>query len=324
MNSENPKTWRVPDDQQNERMDRYLVENFPHMSRNYIQSLMVDGYVTLAGKTISNPSAKVKPGEWVTVTLPEVKMTAMVAEQIPLEIVFEDDYLIVVNKPAGLVVHPAPGNETGTLVNALLFHCGESFHAIGNARRPGIVHRIDKDTSGLLVVAKNNDAHQALAKQFADHTIRRTYHAFVWGVVGKPHDVIKTHIGRARYNRRVMAVCPASKGKFASTRFRRLEQFGLHSCMVECQLDTGRTHQIRVHMSHIGHALIGDQTYGRITKNRLALLPDALADTVQHFPRQALHASMLGFTHPKDGRRLEFHAVLPEDLKNLHKDLRTK
>ena len=236
----------------------------------------------------------------------------MERRHIPLDILYEDDDLLVVNKPAGLVVHPGAGNPRGTLVNALLAHCKDSLSGIGGVKRPGIVHRIDKDTSGILVVAKNDFTHTRLSEQFAEHTIERIYQAFVWGYVQKTTGVVVGDIGRSPHNRQKMAI--VAHGKKATTHYERVAVFGKGvASHIQCILETGRTHQIRVHMSSIGHSLIGDPIYGNI--------PRTAPDFAKYFPRQALHAGFLGFTHPRTGERLSFEAPLPADMQELLEQL---
>ena len=279
-----------------------------------------------AGGTLGDPSAKVKGGERVAVALPPPLPATPEPEVIALDIVHEDADLVVVDKPAGMVVHPAPGAWTGTLVNALLAHCGESLSGIGGERRPGIVHRIDKDTSGLLVVAKSDAAHQGLAAQFAAHDLERSYAALVWGIPDRadarmaglpavrfePGWVrVETTIGRSRSDRKKMAV-NVRDGRRAVTRFRRIARLG-PCALLECRLETGRTHQIRVHLTHLGHPLVGDPVYGR-ARTPPAALPEALRTALAGFPRQALHAATLGFVHPLTGEALRFESPIPSDM----------
>lgn len=276
--------------------------------------------------TVSDASAKVKGAGVFRVTLPPPLPAEPQPEAIPLTVVFEDAHLIVVDKPAGMVVHPAPGAWTGTLVNALLAHCGDTLSGIGGEKRPGIVHRIDKDTSGLLVVAKSDAAHQGLAAQFAAHDLERSYTALVWGrpdrrnarmaglpaVSFEPGWVrVETTIGRSRTDRKKMAV-NVSGGRRAVTRFHRIEDLGPCS-LVECRLETGRTHQIRVHLTHLGHPLVGDQAYGR-QRVPPASLEETAREALAQFPRQALHARTLGFVHPVTGENVQFSSELPDDL----------
>jgi len=306
------------------------------LSRARIQALIVAGQVSCEGEVVRNIKAVPEVGQVWHVVLPKAVELEAEAEDIPVEVVFEDAHLIVVNKPAGMVVHPAPGSETGTLVNALLHHCGDSLSGIGGQKRPGIVHRIDKDTSGLLVVAKSDAAHQGLAAQFADHSMERAYLAMCWGhpsamdprlkgikgVRFEPGNVVRIsgNIARHRTDRKRMTVVQDS-GKHAITRLRAEEIFGPEmkpvATLVRCWLETGRTHQIRAHMSYIGHALIGDQTYGGKRAIPKDALPVEAAEALRGFRRQALHAATLGFNHPVSSESLRFEAAMPEDMMGL-------
>lgn len=306
-----------------DRIDRWLAARLanrpgsPDLSRNRVKALILEGRVSDGQRTISEPSEVVKPGRLYTILLPEPRAADPEPEAIDLAVVFEDRHLIVIDKPAGMVVHPAPGAEDGTLVNALLAHCGEGLSGIGGVRRPGIVHRIDKDTSGLLVVAKDDETHHGLTVQFAAHTVERTYRAVCWGVPRPGAGRIEGDIGRSPANRKKMAVVTRN-GKHAVTHYRVDEAFGSASALVTCRLETGRTHQIRVHMTHLGHPLIGDPLYG---SGRRKSAPDAF-DIARGFQRQALHAGSLGFSHPVTGERLAFASDLPDDLKALIEALR--
>lgn len=306
------------------------------LSRSRLRRLIETGAVALeSGGTVTDPSAKVKAGEVYLVTPPPPADPVPQAEDIPLSVVYEDSDLIVVDKPAGMVVHPAPGAESGTLVNALLAHCGDSLSGIGGERRPGVVHRIDKETSGLLVVAKNDAAHQGLAAQFAAHDLERSYLALVWSapdrgdprVAGLPAVSfeggvirIETLIERHPTDRKRMAVGRKS-GRRAVTRARLLERFGPTekpvASLVECRLETGRTHQIRVHMTHIGCPLVGDPIYGRKRVIAETALPESARDGLSAFPRQALHAATLGFVHPVSGQEMRFSTPAPQDMETL-------
>lgn len=297
------------------RIDKTLAEA-SGLSRERIKALMAEGAV-LVGKTIArSPSAKMQPGAHFAITVPPPVEAAAQPQDIPLEIAFEDEHLIVINKAAGMVVHPAAGNYDGTLVNALLFHCardgGNQLSGIGGVARPGIVHRIDKDTSGLLVVAKTTAAHEGLAKQFADHSIERTYQAVCAGHPAPPSGTIEARIGRSDHNRKKMAVLDndSSRGKHAITHYKTLKILRF-ATLLECRLETGRTHQVRVHLSSIGHALLGDPTYGRTPSQLRTILRDL------GFARQALHAASLGFIHPATGEKVEFHAEIPADMREL-------
>ena len=287
------------------RLDLYLSEFFGRYSRTFIQKWITQGRVTVDGKTVKK-NFRLSGGESVSVDLPEPEAPDIPAEDLPLEIVFEDDDLLVVNKPRGMVVHPAAGHRSGTLVNALLFHCGSRLSGINGVLRPGIVHRIDRDTTGLLVVCKNDTAHLSLAQQLKEHSVTRVYTAVVQGHLPEAEGTVEGPIGRDKRNRLRMSVDPA--GKPAVTHYRVLEEYTGYS-LAECRLETGRTHQIRVHMSHIGHPLLGDELYGA--------RPSRLAPA-----GQMLHAGVLGFTHPRTGERLEFQAPLPQDLQAVLLQLR--
>jgi 23S rRNA pseudouridine1911/1915/1917 synthase len=299
-----------------ERLDKALALA-SGLSRERVKALLGEGRVTLGGAAVSQASFKPEPGTAFTITVPETVSDAAQAQDIPLTIVFEDAHLIVIDKPAGLVVHPAAGNLDGTLVNALLHHCRGQLSGIGGVARPGIVHRIDKDTSGLLVVAKSDLAHEGLARQFADHSIERAYLAVVAGRPMPPAGTVRGQIGRSDKDRKKMAVLHElnKRGKHAVTHYRTQEVLE-RAALVECRLETGRTHQVRVHMASIGHALLGDPTYGRT--------PAPLRPVLQQlgFTRQALHAAILGFVHPATGEALQFKAVLPADMERLLVDLR--
>jgi 23S rRNA pseudouridine1911/1915/1917 synthase len=294
-----------------QRLDKALAEA-SGLSRERIKALIGEGAVTVAGGRVSQVSGKAAEGAEFSIALPPTTDPAAQPQEIPLQVVFEDEHLIVVDKPAGLVVHPAVGNRDGTLVNALLHHCAGQLSGIGGVARPGIVHRIDKDTSGLLVVAKSDAAHEGLAKQFADHSIERTYLAVVSGHLAPPSGTISERIGRSDANRKKMAVLPkdSSRGKHAITHYKVIER--LDNCaLVECRLETGRTHQVRVHLASTGHALLGDPVYGRANARLRPILQKL------DFRRQALHAAVLGFIHPVTGARLRFESDLPPDMREL-------
>jgi 23S rRNA pseudouridine1911/1915/1917 synthase len=310
----------VADEDGGARLDRWLAARLPELSRTRVKALIEDGFVTSAGSTITDPSQRVKPGQRFRVGIPPDAPAEPEPQDIALSVVYEDDQLIVIDKPAGLVVHPAPGNPDETLVNALLAHCGESLSGIGGVRRPGIVHRIDKDTSGLLVAAKTDAAHQGLARQFAEHSIERAYKALVWGVPVPASGEIEGNIGRSTTDRKRMAVVRHG-GKTALTRYRTLATYGGSVALVECRLATGRTHQIRVHMASLGHPLVGDATYGRIRPQRTAPLPPDARRALTGFPRQALHAYLLGFQHPTKGEWMRFESIIPLDITALLKIL---
>jgi len=301
-----------------ERLDRFLAGALADapaaLSRSRIKALLQEGHVRKNGATITDPSHRVKPDETYTVTLPPPEDATARPQDIALAVLYEDADLLVIDKPAGLVVHPGPGQPDSTLVNALLAHCGASLSGVGGVNRPGIVHRLDKDTSGLIVVAKHDAAHHALAAQFAGRTIDRAYLAVVWGVPMPPSGRIEGNIGRHPKDRKRMAVVGAGRGKPAATNYRTLKRFGDGAALVECRLETGRTHQIRVHMAHIGHPLIGDPVYGRRTPARAGALPPGTEAAVRAFSRQALHARLIGFDHPRTGERLKFESVPPHDI----------
>lgn len=276
---------------------------------------------------MTNPRHKVRPGERLGVVLPEPVPPEPRAEDIALRVVYEDADLIVIDKPAGLVVHPGAGNESGTLVNALIARCGESLSGIGGVRRPGIVHRLDKDTSGLLVVAKTDFAHQGLAGQFAAHgrdgRLDRAYLAVVWGAPQRRRGTISTGIARSDSNRLKMAVSQSSAARKAVTHYEVLRTFGEPpvASLLRCRLETGRTHQIRVHMAHIGHPLLGDATYGAGFRSAMSRLPPAARQALETLDRQALHAANLGFVHPRTGEALSFESPAPDDLRSLLAEL---
>lgn len=298
------------------RLDRALATALPQFSRERLKKFMTLGHVHSAdGTAVRDPKIRAKKGQKFAVLVPEPEPAAAIAQDIPLAVVFEDEHLIVVDKPAGLVVHPAAGNADGTLVNALLHHCAGNLSGIGGVARPGIVHRIDKDTSGLIVAAKTDKAHEGLAKQFAAHTIGRVYNAIVNKTVNKSEDKIETNLARSTRNRQKMAVVTPPRGKHAITHYRRLEALN-GATLVECRLGTGRTHQIRVHMAEIGHSLLGDPFYGRPNKQHRPIL-DKL-----NFHRQALHAKRLGFTHPVTNNALVFESELPIDMQELFRSLK--
>jgi len=292
------------------RLDRALAEAIPSLSRARIQALVDDNALLVAGRPVTDASSKKFEGQPFTLTVPAPLPDKAQAQEIDLDIVFEDEHLIVVNKPAGLVVHPAAGHSDGTLVNALLHHCRGKLSGIGGVQRPGIVHRIDRDTSGLLVVAKTDKAHEGLARLFAAHDIERRYLAVVAGHPTPPASTIRTQIGRSITNRKKMAVLPEGKGKHAVTHYRTVEQFK-DAALVECRLETGRTHQVRVHMAHIGNPLIGDSTYNNRRK------AFKFGPNQSYFERQALHAVSLGFIHPVTGEKLGFESKMPEDIQLL-------
>ena len=324
------KELRADEGSAGKRLDQWLATALaPEFSRSRIQALIREGAVTLDGRVVSEPKRKVSMDETYRIILPEPETPEPQGEDIPLEILYEDDALIVINKPAGLVVHPGPGNWTATLVNALIHHCGESLSGIGGVRRPGIVHRLDRDTSGVMVVAKSDHAHRLLAAAFADHgrdgDLERAYVALVWGAPHRASGTIDVPLGRSSSDRTLRSVVPAgrSDARHAVTHFTVLERYGPGdpgeqiASLVECRLETGRTHQIRVHMAHIGHPLLGDPDYGRAFRTKVNRLPPELAQKVATFPRQALHARLLAFRHPETGRLMHFEAPIPHDMREL-------
>ncbi len=304
------------------RVDRVLAEAVPELSRSRLKRLITAGCVSLDGKIIDEPDYRVSTGQDFVIIIPYESPSRLEAQPIPLDVVYEDQDLIVINKPAGMVVHPAPGNPDRTLANALIAHCGDSLKGVGGVQRPGIVHRLDKDTSGLMVAAKNDNAHQSLVAQFAGRQIERGYLALIWGCLRPPSGEISGNIGRSPRNRKKMAVLRHG-GRPALTRYRSLHQYaGGAASLVECRLATGRTHQIRVHLSERGHPVIGDPLYGGgATKTRLAALPNESQAKLARFARQALHAYILGFTHPRDQRSCQFRCNLPPDILCLTRSL---
>jgi len=325
--SDAPQSMTLPvgDDCAGQRADRVLAQ-LSGLSRMRIQALLEEGRVTLNGKPTTDASRKVRAGDVYIVSVPPPEKAVPEAQDIPLAIIFEDDDVIVIDKPAGFVVHPAPGNRDSTLVNALLAHCGDSLSGIGGVARPGIVHRLDKDTSGLIVVAKNDAAHQALSAQFAGRSLSRTYHALVWGSLSPQSGSFDGPIGRSSRDRKKMAV--TARGKEAVTNYRVLKDYGVAS-LVECKLETGRTHQIRVHLAHSTHPVVGDQTYGsaRLKRKIAAATTDdqrrakKIQEELLKFPRQALHAMELHFIHPRSGKMRKFASKLPADMQRLIKIL---
>lgn len=292
------------------RLDRALADAAPTISRERLKALIRNGAVQSSGKSLRDPATKVRGNEYFRIEVPEPKPAHNEPQDIPLQVVFEDEHLLVVDKPAGLVVHPAAGNLDGTLVNALLHHCGGSLSGIGGIARPGIVHRIDKDTSGLIVVAKTDVAHEGLAKQFAAHSIDRRYLAIVTGVPKASYGVVDAPLARSSTNRKKIAIVEGSRGKRAVTHWKRLQALK-DAALVECRLETGRTHQVRVHMASLGHPLVGDPVYGRSGKTHGKILKEL------QFHRQALHATELGFTHPVTKNRVSFSSSLPPDMQEL-------
>ena len=325
------------------RLDKALARDVPEeaaLSRSRLMRLLAEGAVQIDGTVVTDAKAIVAEGDTVQITVQAASESHIGGEDIALEVVWEDDDLIVVNKPAGMVVHPAPGSPSGTLVNALIHHCGDTLSGVGGEKRPGIVHRIDKETSGLLVAAKSDRAHHGLADQFAAHTVERHYLAVCYGVPDpndprlhgikgtsfEPGNILKiqTQLARHKTDRQRQAVLWHG-GRHAVTRARIIERFGAPptAALLECWLETGRTHQIRVHLAHCGHGLIGDPVYGGKRKLSPKAIPDAGVEAARLFPRQALHAATLGFEHPVSGEDLRFEAEMPEDMANLVASLRS-
>ena len=328
--------FTIADDPPN-RLDKALYRDAPvaeDLSRTRLGRLIGEGAVVVNGDVATNPKAKIQAGAQVKIKLEAAVETETLAQNIPLDVVYEDAHLIVVNKPAGMVVHPAPGSPSGTLVNALLYHCADSLSGIGGEKRPGIVHRIDKDTTGLLVVAKNDKAHHALADQFAAHSVERLYQAVCFGYpdVSEPRlrglrgvsfesgAIVKvtTQLARHKTDRQRQAVL-FEGGRHAITRVRVGQSFGDPKAvsLLDCWLETGRTHQIRVHLAHIGHGLVGDPVYGGNRKIAKKSISEEAALSIKSFPRQALHAAVLGFKHPESGENLRFKAEIPKDMLSL-------
>lgn len=328
MESSGPRlSCRVGAEHAGERLDRFLVATGGEagLSRTRLKALIESGHVLIDGLPATDPSLVVRAEHVVSLEVPRPADPVPRGEAIPLSIVYEDEHLLVIDKPAGLVVHPAAGHETGTLVNALIAHCGPSLSGIGGVRRPGIVHRLDKDTSGLLVVAKTDAAHRGLAGVFADHGktsgLVREYSAFVWGVPGRPSGTVDAPLGRHAVDREKIAVVPERRGRHAVTHWRIVERFGLEASLVACRLETGRTHQIRVHMAHIGHPLLGDPVYAKGFRSKIARLAPAARAALARLSRQALHAALLGFPHPVSGEIMRFESALSPDLAELQEAL---
>lgn len=324
-----PIKLKAGEDAAGQRLDQWLAAQLaPELSRSRIQALIKQGAVRIGGQRIDEVKRKLAAGDLISVEMPEPEPAEPQGENIPLDVLYEDDSLIVINKPAGLVVHPGAGNWTGTLVNALIHHCGASLSGIGGVRRPGIVHRLDKDTSGVMVVAKTDHAHRALSEAFADHgrtgDLQRAYVALVWGIPSRPTGTIDAPLGRAA-DRVRRAVVPEHRedARHAVTHYTVEERFGEEqdkfaaASLVECRLETGRTHQIRVHMAHIGHPLVGDPDYGQAFRTKANRLPEPLKSEIAAFPRQALHARLLEFSHPDTHLTMRFEAPMPGDMEVL-------
>ncbi|WP_210496811.1 RluA family pseudouridine synthase [Microvirga antarctica] len=329
MSGETHRDWTIAPEEPLERLDRVAARVWADLSRSRLQVLIREGRVSVDGVVAHDPNLKVGAGTRLDLIVPEAVAPEPQAEAIALTIVYEDDDLIVIDKPAGLVVHPAAGHASGTLVNALIAHCGESLSGIGGVKRPGIVHRLDKDTSGLLVVAKNDRAHKGLADQFADHgrtgPLERAYLAIVWGVPERGKGIVDAALARGAHNREKIVVVTGESGRFALTHYSVVESLppvDPVAALVRCELETGRTHQIRVHMAHIGHPLLGDQLYGSGFKTKANRLSDTQQSALTALRRQALHATVLGFEHPVTGAFLRFESPLPDDMARLLESLR--
>ncbi len=305
----------VTEDTINIRADSFIAKQIDNFSRNQAQRLIEEGNILVNNKILSDKNYKTKINDSFLINIPHPVEAEPIAQDIPLDILYEDKDIIVVNKPADMTVHPAAGAYSNTLVNALLFHCKGSLSGIGGVARPGIVHRIDRNTSGILVVAKNDIAHRNLAKQFEDHTIERTYFAFIYGIPNPVKGTIEGNIARSSFDRKKMAVVKTG-GKHAITHYEVINQFKNSVSIIKCNLETGRTHQIRVHLSNLGYNLIGDNVYSKSKKSSVSL-PTELKNFVNNFPRQALHAYSLGFNHPINKKPLNFSADFPEDLQIL-------
>ncbi|MCB1530519.1 MAG: RluA family pseudouridine synthase [Rhodospirillales bacterium] len=317
----------VPEGTPPQRLDKMLAQLCPDYSRSRLKMLILEGQVCSDGAVLADPNLTVEAGMSLEVRVPPPVEAAPPPEDIPLDIVFEDEHLLVINKAVGMVVHPGAGNPSGTLVNALLHYCGDSLSGIGGVARPGIVHRLDKETSGLIVVAKNDKAHQGLSDQLSDRSLSRLYTAFVWKAPVPLKGKIDQPIGRHKTQRTKMAL-RGERGREAVTRYHMKEQYGAAASKIECKLLTGRTHQIRVHMGYLKTPIIGDPLYGLPLQEARALLAKESCGAQQQarilaFGRQALHAGQIGFIHPVSGENMRFKAPLPEDLKNLENDLKS-
>ncbi|WP_455481001.1 RluA family pseudouridine synthase [Bartonella sp. B12(2025)] len=329
-------TQRITDESAlGQRVDQWLAKQYHNaLSRSRLQTLIREGYLKIDDQLIKEPKTKLKPNQMIELTMPILRDAEPSGEAIALDILFEDDHVIVINKPAGIVVHPGNGNWSGTLVNALIYHCGNSLSGIGGVKRPGIVHRLDKNTSGVMVVAKNDLAHKSLSAQFSDHgrtsALDRRYHALIWGTPSRNVWTINASLGRSPHNRTKQAVIHNQNpyARHAVTHFSLLEKYGTcadtTSCasLLECRLETGRTHQIRVHMAYIGHPLIGDTVYGNSFKTKSNTLDPVIKNAVDQFNRQALHAVSLTFEHPSTGKIMSFSSPLPQDMAELIKNFK--
>ena len=315
----------VNEDLNNKRIDQVVANQFPKISRTKVNKIIKNNLLKLNGNTFNDPSAKVKMGDQIEFENLQKDRVNLVPKKMSLKIIFEDEDIIIIDKPIGMVVHPGAGNFENTMVNGLLYHCKNKLSGISGEDRPGIIHRIDKDTSGLLVVAKNDQSHTFIAKQFEEHTIKRSYLVFVYGILRPLHGRIETLIGRNKTNRQKMSA-DVVKGKDAITNYETLEVFKgskiLDISLVKCVLETGRTHQIRVHMSHKGNPILGDQTYGKKIK-KLRGVDQEFEDILKSLKRQALHAHTLGFVHPRTNQDVFYASELPEDLNKLKNRLET-
>ena len=309
-------TVPVPEDKARIRLDRFLTDALASLSRSRLKGLIEDGCVTQSGAIAGDPSAKVRAGDVYVVVVPAPVPAVPMAQKIPLDVVFEDDDLIVIDKPAGMVVHPAVGHADGTLVNALLAHCGSSLSGIGSVTRPGIVHRLDMGTSGLMVAAKNDNAHRHLSRQLEDRSLNRRYKALVWGVPQPREGDIEGAIGRNPANRKKMAVVKKG-GKPALTHYRVVKPIGARASLVECRLATGRTHQIRVHMAQRGHPVVGDPLYGGGAGRRLKGAPEDSGNVLRGLNHQLLHAFMIGFVHPRSGEIIQLESKRLKEINRI-------
>ncbi len=314
-----------------ERLDKAVTKWIDGLTRSRAQALIKAGRVQVGSRTVADPGARLKTDQHITVSVPPAEPATPEAQDIPLAVVHEDADLIVIDKPAGVVVHPAAGHAKGTLVNALIAHCGASLSGIGGVRRPGIVHRLDKDTSGLLVVAKTDKAHSKLSEQFAAHgadgKLVRTYFAICWGVPDRRKGSIDAPLGRSATNRTKISVTKGNRGRRAVTHYEAVETFAddegaVIASLMRLQLETGRTHQIRVHLAHIGHPVLGDAVYGAGFASRARRLNDGAQAALSALQRQALHAAELGFEHPRTSRILRFESPMPEDMAGLLRQLK--
>lgn len=304
---------QVPLDSSRERLDLFLAKHIPQLSRSRIQKLIADGFVQINGCIIKQSKTAVHSGDNLILQIPPPEDNTMIPADIPLNILYEDDHILVIDKPAGLVVHPGAGNPHGTLANALLQHCGENLSGIGGVKRPGIVHRLDKDTSGLMVVAKTDEAHQNLTQQFQARTIGRQYLALVWGVLKNSTGIVDKPIGRHRYDRQRMAI-QLQSGKEARTDYQVLQVMPPYMTLVECSLHSGRTHQIRLHMSSLGHGVVGDPVYGKALPLPAGEATQQLKDLLAEENRQALHAYKIYFLHPQSKKQMKFETQFPKYL----------